>query len=273
MVIGELRKMNAVHQEDDSVEYTLKLNDTSTQTEFSFGINSQIGKSIKITFTGNIHCTSCGVKVKKTFQSGLCYKCFTSSPSASPCILRPELCEAHVGKGRDVEWEEKNHNQPHIVYLTAGDVIKVGVTRKTQVPTRWIDQGAVKAIKLAETPYRQLAGEIEVALKNVFVDKTNWRRMLTNQIDESLDLEEEKWHCEELLPADLAEYMVEDDDISYFNYPVLSYPKSVKSVSLDKHPEIQGELIGVKGQYLIFSDNTVFNVRKHEGYQVTIETF
>ncbi len=81
-----------------------------------------------------------------------------------------------MGEGRDVEWEEKHHNQPHIVYLAASDVVKVGVTRETQVPTRWIDQGANEAIKLAETPNRYLAGVLEVALKSEFTDKTNWRK-------------------------------------------------------------------------------------------------
>jgi hypothetical protein len=31
-------------------------------------------------------------------------------------------------------------------------------SRETQIPTRWIDQGANQALILAETPYRQLAG-------------------------------------------------------------------------------------------------------------------
>ena len=270
MFSGELRKMRVEHADDTRVSYALLLVDTPNKTQTEFKIQDYIGQSLRFTFTGVIHCTSCGVKVKKTFQGGLCYTCFRKAPQASPCVLKPELCEAHLGKGRDVEWEEQNHNQPHYVYLTGNDVVKVGVTRKVQVPTRWIDQGAVQAIKLAETPNRYLAGVIEVALKDVFVDKTNWRKMLMNQLDESIDLVEEKWQCEELLPEDLAQYMVEDDEITTLHYPVITYPKSVKSIGFDKATIIEKTLMGIKGQYLIFSDGTVLNVRKHEGYQVNI---
>jgi len=124
-------------------------------------MNELIGRDIELTFEGVINCMVCGKKTKKSFGNGACYNCFMNAPEASPCIIKPELCEAHLGKGRDVEWEDKFHNQPHIVYLAKSSAIKVGVTRDTQVPTRWIDQGASEAIILAEVPYRQLAGEIE----------------------------------------------------------------------------------------------------------------
>ena len=189
---------------------------------------------------------------------------------ASPCILRPELCEGHLGKGRDIEWEKANHVQPHVVYFAVASGLKVGVTRETQVPTRWIDQGASYAIKIAETPYRQLAGELEVALKGSFTDKTNWQRMLKNEIAD-YDLVEEKWELEGLLPMDLVDYMSEDDEITEINYPVLAFPDKVKSVNLDKVPEVEQQLLGIKGQYLIFDDNKVLNVRKFEGYHVEID--
>ncbi len=47
---------------------------------------------------------------------------------------------------------------PHYVYLSKTSGLKVGVTRATQIPTRWIDQGAVEAVIIAETPYRGAAG-------------------------------------------------------------------------------------------------------------------
>jgi hypothetical protein len=185
--------------------------------------------------------------------------------------LRPELCRAHLGEGRDLEWEEANHNQPHIVYLAASDVIKVGVTRKTQLPTRWIDQGANLAIVLAETPNRFVAGQIEVALKQEFTDKTNWRKMLANDVDDDIDLETLKWELEEVLPSDIADYITEDDEVLSLNYPVIKYPVKVKSLSLDKMPIITGKLAGIKGQYFIFDSGNVLNIRKHSGYKIELE--
>lgn len=259
---GLLHKMQTVLGEP--IEYGLSLNGQA------FSVNSLIGKKVLIEHTGAIYCSSCNAKIKKTFQDGLCFRCFQTAPQASECILRPELCRAHLGEGRDVEWEQNNHNQPHIVYLASSDTVKVGVTRSTQVPYRWIDQGAFSAIRLAETPNRYEAGKLEVALKSVFTDKTNWQRMLKNEIDESIDLEEEKWKLHEQLPFDLTEFFSENDEIIQLNYPVLHYPQKIKSLSLDKTPLIEGTLMGIKGQYLIFEDGSVMNVRKHTGYEVEI---
>ena len=261
-----LQKMKTIL--NSPVSYTLVSHPVSESSDQVL-MNDLIGKKIQLKFTGKTQCTSCG-KAKKIFAQGFCYDCFMNAPESSPCIINPELCEGHLNKGRDIEWEQKQHVQPHVVYLAVASGLKVGVTRATQVPTRWIDQGASYCIKVAETPYRQLAGEIEVALKSHFTDKTNWRRMLKNEIGD-YDLEEEKWQIEELLPADLAQYMTEDDDIVEIEYPVLSFPEKVKSVGFDKTPEISGTLLGIKGQYLILDDNRVLNIRKHTGYEVSLE--
>lgn len=234
-------------------------------------VNDWVGKQVQIRFTGTIICVSCQKKIKKTFQDGFCFSCFQTSPNASECIIRPELCRAHLGEGRDVIWEEENHNQPHIVYLAASSVVKVGVTRLTQVPYRWIDQGATCAIKLAETPNRYEAGKIEVALKSMFTDRTNWQKMLKNEVDESIDLEEVKWELHEQLPADITDFYSDDDEISRLIYPVLKYPEKVKSLSLDKLSEINAQLMGVKGQYLLFEGGLVLNIRKHKAYEVDIQ--
>lgn len=273
MWTGELRKLKSnIDRESGDVEYLIRLNNSQSQEVFSYELKELIGRNIEISFHGEIICTNCSVKIKKTFMDGFCYKCFQSSPQTSPCVLRPELCRAHLGEGRDKEWEEVNHNQPHIVYLAASDVVKVGVTRKAQLPTRWIDQGANMAIVLAETPNRFVAGQIEVALKQEFTDKTNWRKMLTNQVDDDIDLESLKWELEELLPSDIADYITEDDEVLSLNYPVLKYPEKVKSMSLDKTSNIQERLVGIKGQYFIFESGNVFNIRKHSGYKIAIKT-
>ena len=233
-------------------------------------MNTLINKEIHLFWNGDIFCSCCGKKTKNSFGEGFCYPCFQSVPEASECIIRPELCRAHLGEGRDPEWEEKNHNTPHIVYLAKSDIVKVGVTRLTQVPYRWIDQGASAAIRLAETPNRYEAGILEVALKEFFADKTNWQRMLKNIVDESIDLVEEKWNLHDQLPANLTRFFSENDEIISIKYPVIEYPTKITSLSFNKTPKITGKLIGIKGQYLIFEGGNVLNIRKHTGYFISI---
>lgn len=268
---GEIRKMSVHLNDEDIVEYKMIFFDSVTQEEKSIPLNEYIGKKISLAFSGEIYCKKCGNKTKTSYNQGFCYKCFKNAPESAECIIRPELCRAHLGEGRDVEWEEKNHNQPHYVYLAATDVVKVGVTRSTQIPTRWIDQGASEAIILAETPNRYLAGVIEVALKSEFTDKTNWRKMLLNHIDESIDLEEIKWRLEELLPSDIVEYFSEEDDVTTIDYPVLEYPIKITSLNLDKSPEIKGRLLGIKGQYFLLDSGRVINIRRHTSYKVKFQ--
>lgn len=238
--------------------------------ETTISMNDLIGKHLRLEWGGVIFCQSCGKQTKNSFGEGFCYPCFQSAPEATECTIRPELCRAHLGEGRDVEWEERNHNQPHIVYLAASDKVKVGVTRITQVPTRWIDQGASSAIRLAETPNRYEAGILEVALKEYFTDKTNWQRMLKNELDESIDLVEEKWSLHDQLPADLTQYFSENDEVISIIYPVMEFPTKVTSLTFDKTPVIEGKLVGIKGQYLIFEGGKVLNIRKHTGYSVNL---
>lgn len=258
---GNIRKMSV--QIGDPIMYTLNLS-------ADVDMNARIGKHIRLEWNGIINCLACKKVTKKSFGQGFCYTCFMNAPESAECIIRPELCRAHLGEGRDPEWEEKHHNKPHIVYLAASSAVKVGITREDQVPTRWIDQGATAAIRLAETENRYEAGRVEVALKEFFTDRTNWRKMLTNDVDNTIDLEEEKWALEEHLPADIMDLFSENDEIVNLNYPVLEFPTKVKSLSFDKTPVIEGVLKGIKGQYLFFGNNEVLNIRKHTSYYVEI---
>jgi hypothetical protein len=256
----KLHKMNTVL--DNQVQYRL------FKESEEILLNDLIGKKVSFLFDGKVQCASCKKFPKKLFAQGFCYSCFMSAPEAADWIINPEKSKAHLGiEERDLDYEKSVQLKPHFVYLAVASALKVGVTRGTQIPTRWIDQGASYAIRLAETPHRQLAGAIEVALKSHFTDKTNWRKMLKNEIAD-FDLEEEKWKVEELLPSDLSQYMTEDDEIIEINYPVLEFPDKVKSVGFDKLPSIEGTLLGIKGQYLLLDDNRVLNIRKHEGYFV-----
>ena len=231
-------------------------------------MNQLLDKEISITFQG-YECLACGQE-KKIFRQGFCYDDFYKQPNAGDWIMRPELSKAHLGiEDRDLNYEKKVQLQPHIVYLANSSNVKVGVTRKTQVPTRWIDQGAHEAIEIVETPNRYLAGITEVALKEHIADKTNWRKMLTNTIsDESLEVIKEK--LKTYIPAEAQDYYIENNQETHINFPVLEYPQKVKSLNLDKTPFFSGKLKGIKGQYLIFEDQTVFNVRNYEGYKVSI---
>jgi hypothetical protein len=260
--IGQLHKMRT--RLEDQVKYTLDLDGTLVE------INDFLGKPISLKHTGIIKCVSCGKVTKKSFGQGFCYPCFINSPENAECIVKPELCRGHLGEGRDVEWEKAHHVQPHYVYLALSSDVKVGVTRNIQVPTRWIDQGASQAIILAETPYRQLAGEIEVALKNYLPDKTNWQRMLKNEVAQGVDLAERKRLAAGFLPEHLQQYVAASDAITSIVYPVLRYPQKVKSLSLEKQPEITGVLAGIKGQYLIFEDGSVTNIRNQSGYVIEL---
>jgi len=252
------------------------------QTEFSnpiqyylvfensfLSLNQLLDKSLEINFEG-YQCLNCGKK-KKIFRQGFCYDCFMGSAAAGDWIMKPELSTAHLDiEDRDLEYEKKVQLQPHIVYLALSSEVKVGVTRKTQVPTRWIDQGAIQAIPIVEVPNRYLAGITEVALKEHYADKTNWQKMLKNEIPK-VDLLEEKLSLKDYIPNEVQEfYDTNNSNIYQLEYPVLEYPKKVNSLNLDKSPNFSGKLTGIKGQYLIFEDGTVFNVRTFEGYVVKI---
>lgn len=233
-------------------------------------MNQVLNKELEINFEG-YQCLNCGKK-KKIYRQGFCYDCFYSSPAVGDWIMKPELSTAHLGiEDRDLAYEQQVQLQPHIVYLALSSEVKVGVTRKTQVPTRWIDQGASQAISIVEVPNRFLAGITEVALKNHYTDKTNWRKMVQNDLAHT-DLVAEKLKLEKLIPVEVQEfYHLEKNDVYQMHFPVLNYPKKVNSLNLDKEPNFKGKLVGIKGQYLIFEDGTVFNVRSFEGYVVRLE--
>lgn len=229
-------------------------------------MNQLISKKISIEHVGN-QCKGCGLDLP-IFRMGFCKNCFFTVPQANPSIIRPELSTAHLGKAqRDLAWEMKFELQPHIVYLALSGGLKVGVTRDTQIPTRWIDQGASSAIILAETQNRYEAGMIEVALKDRMQDKTHWQRMLKNQ-NPNIDLVKIKMDVCKHLSEEHLEMYCTNDEIWEFNYPVQQYPLKVKSLNLAKQSKIEGVLAGIRGQYLYFEHGEVFNVRAHEGHVV-----
>ncbi|MBU8893003.1 MAG: DUF2797 domain-containing protein [Bacteroidales bacterium] len=260
---GSLHKMTT--EFNNPVDYYLVLGDQKIH------MNDLIGQHISITYLNEINCIRCGRKTNKSFHQGYCFPCFRTAPETDNCILRPEMCRAHEGISRDMEWSKDHCLQDHIVYLAISSGLKVGVTRLAQVPVRWIDQGACYAIKIARVPNRNTAGLLEVNLKKHFADKTNWRNMLTNKIDDEVNLPEQKIRAKELVKKEFVKYFIEDDEIIEINYPVLEYPEKVNSFSFDKENSVRGKLMGIKGQYLIFDEGRVLNIRKHNGYSVELE--
>lgn len=257
-----LEKMTVEHK--TLVHYFLK------SKNYFIDANKLIGKPIQLIFQNRIICMSCGKKTNKSFMNGYCFRCFQTAPETSPCVLRPELCEAHLGKGRDIQWEEQHHNKAHIVYLSYTGNVKVGVTRKTSAISRWIDQGALAAIVLAETQNRYQAGCIEVALKSILADKTSWQAMLkTNTVQ--ADLIEQKKEASRFLSDTFKDFLTPYSELVTFEYPKLQTPEKIKSLNLDKSPIISGTLTGIKGQYLFLDNEFVFNVRRHSGYEVLLK--
>ena len=231
-------------------------------------MNQLLDKTMSIQFV-KYQCLNCGLD-KPIYRQGFCRTCFFEIPQAADWIMKPELSTAHLGKqDRDLEYEKKVQLQPHIVYLANSSNVKVGVTRKSQVPTRWIDQGAHEAIEIVEVPNRYLAGITEVALKDYVSDKTNWRTMLKNEIQDE-DLVEWRERLKKYIPEEAKDYFIESNTETNIEFPVNKYPEKLKSLNLVKQQQYAGKLVGIKGQYLIFEDDTVFNVRSNEGLYVNI---
>lgn len=232
-------------------------------------MNQMLDKTVKMSFV-KYECLGCRLD-RPIYRQGFCRSCFFELPQAADWIMRPELSTAHLGKeDRDLEYEKQVQLQPHIVYLANSSNIKVGVTRKSQVPTRWIDQGAHEAIEIVEVPNRYLAGITEVALKEHVSDKTNWRKMLKNEIQDE-NLIESRESLKAFIPNEVKAYFIESNSETNLEFPVHQYPEKPKSLNIEKEKEYTGKLVGVKGQYLIFEDQTVFNVRANEGKVVSIE--
>jgi len=259
MFSGVLKKMQTEIEQE--IQYYLDL------PQHVLNMNQCVNKSLCLSLKG-YECLNCQ-KTEPIFRQGFCKKCFFESPQAGDWIMRPELSKAHLDiEDRDLAYEKKVQLQPHIVYLALSSHLKVGITRKSQVPTRWIDQGAHQAMALLEVPNRYLAGVGEVALKAHFSDKTNWRKMLQfNEVPE-IDWTLERNKAIDALPNELKPYIIQDEGLTTLPFPVERYPEKVKSLNLVKEEQYTGVLKGIKGQYLIFEDNTVFNVRGNEGLVV-----
>lgn len=262
MKTGVLRKLKS--EKKEVVEYKLPLSDELIE------LNSLVGKKITLEHTGRKFCIDTGKEIKKTYGQGYSWESYVTLPECDQCIVQPELCHYAKGTCRDPKWGEDHCLQPHVIYLSLTSNLKIGITRKVNVPSRWIDQGAVSAIKLCEVKDRLTSGKIESEIAKSMKDKTNWRNMLKNVYEDKDLLKEKKRVLKEHKDLfDKYQVDISDDEIYEFNYPVEVYPEKVSSFNFDKKPKIEATLMGVKGQYLIF-DSGVINIRKFQGYEVEL---
>lgn len=242
-------------------------------------LNSLIGSSLKLTYKNEINCTHCGAKTKKSYSGGYCYRCSLKLAECDMCILKPELCHYSKGTCRQPSWGEANCLIPHYIYLANSSGLKVGITRSTQVPTRWIDQGAIAGLPILKVSTRYQSGVFEKLFASELKDKTDWRKMLKGDIEE-IDLIEKREELFEIFGETIDSMesdfgagqieILESEKVTSINYPVKTYPVKVTSMSFDKTPVVGGILLGIKGQYLIF-DTGVINIRSHTGYKIELE--
>lgn len=264
MYKGTLKKLRAEHTKP--IQYSMPMGGELIP------LNQFIGSKIKLSHTGNIFCVATNKKIKKSYGQGYSWESFLTLPECDTCIIKPELCHYSRGTCRDPKWGENHCLKPHVIYISLTSGLKVGITRKTQVPTRWIDQGAVKAIRLCEVKNRLTSGQIEIEIARELGDKTNWRNMLKNKYEDK-DLVEVKASIISKFDKIFKKHDVQfyDDTIYEFDYPVNEYLEKISSMNFLKTPVIEGTLLGIKGQYLIF-EHGVINIRKHQGYEVVLES-
>ncbi len=269
-MLGSLQKMTTTLAEP--VQYQLPVG------EQLLPLNDLIGQRLTLRYSGQIFCVHCQKKTSKSFNQGYCYPCFTKLAQCDMCIMKPETCHYAAGTCREPAWGESFCFQPHYVYLANSSGIKVGITRQNQIPTRWIDQGAIQALPIFKVASRHLSGLIEVILAQHISDKTSWQQMLKNHV-ELLDLKQirdqllalcapELENIEQQFGAESIELLSQAESIN-ISYPVLQYPQKVKSFNFDKDSTVGGVLQGIKGQYLLF-DTGVINIRKFSGYEIAV---
>lgn len=267
---GALDKMAA--RLDAPVQYALRLGEAQVP------VNPLIGQPLRLEYLGAIHCSHCGRRTAKSFGQGYCYPCFRKLPQCDSCIVSPEKCHHALGTCRDPAWGERFCMTEHVVYLANSSGVKVGITRASQVPTRWLDQGARQALPILRVATRQQSGLVEDLLRGQVADRTNWRALLKGEaapVDLPAVREQLFDSCREGLEALQARFGLQaiqplnDAEPVEICYPVESYPGKIVSLDLDKTPMVEGILQGIKGQYLIF-DVGVINIRKYTAYQLAV---
>lgn len=247
------------------------------------------GQRLSFRHTGRFECVACGRDAKKLFD-GFCFPCLKGKAQADACVMSPHLCHFGQGTCREPDWGLSFCYQPHYVYLSYTDKFKVGITRESQVPARWIDQGATAATLVARVASRHQAGVLEKILTEVVSDRSHWSNMLKagNARPSAEDVQAKHAEVRAFLsthpmvasgghlvpfPGEASPRPIEflAPRVVYLEFPLPDVmPAKIVSSNLDKSPTVEGEVLGAKGQYVFFAD-AVFNVRRHEGYVADVD--
>ncbi|MFN3580638.1 MAG: DUF2797 domain-containing protein [Pseudomonas sp.] len=255
---------------DQPVQYHLPIG------EQQLPLNQSLGRTLRLEVAGDIHCQHCGRRTKKSYSQGYCYPCMLKLARCDSCIMSPEKCHYHLGTCREPSWGEQFCMTDHIVYLANSSGLKVGITRASQIPTRWIDQGASQAIPILRVATRLQSGLVEDLLRQQVADRTNWRALLKGE-PEPLDMLAARDRllagAEQGIAALQQQYGLQaiqilDMPVVDIQYPVLEYSAKPQSINLDKTPVLEGTLLGIKGQYLLL-DTGVINIRKYTAYTLS----
>lgn len=271
MTTGPLRKMRS--SPETPVDYALPVGDQLV------ALGPVVGRRLELRFAGEILCAHCGRGTRKSYSQGYCFPCSRKLAACDLCVLQPSRCHYDQGTCREPEWGLAHCMQTHLVYLANTSGLKVGITRAHQAVTRWTDQGASEALPVFEVATRQISGLIESVFARHVADRTDWRAMLRGPA-RPIDLPGERDRLLDLCEGEImniterfgpgAVSLVDAAEPTRLEYPVLTYPETVRPLSLDRTATVAGRLEGIKGQYLIL-DSGVLNVRKFRSYVVSVE--
>ena len=287
--------MKSLYQKNPQTILKMSVVPKNSNNEIEYRWNNEFliekGHHIQLTKLNEYECLSCKKIIPKYF-GGYCYVCNLKKASADFCMLDPSLCHYSKGTCREPQWADNFCFSPHYVYLAFTDKFKVGITRKNQIPTRWCDQGATMAAILCQVNSRYLSGLLEKKLTKILADKSHWINMLKmgNCRPTQKDFSEKFYEVQNYLNEIQKEFQFDkvffpehlknlnqnlpfqqylEPEIYELNYQMPNEMNKIKSKNLSKHDVIEGEIIGMKGQYL-FIDDFVTNIRSHEGYRVSV---
>jgi hypothetical protein len=271
MSTGFLRKLELAAEAANAVmpvHARLQLKSEGLET-LKLELDDHLGEGVVLEFSGRIRCVACDGATRRSYGGGYCYRCFSTLARCDLCVVSPDRCHYHLGTCREPAWGESFCMSEHVVYLANSSGLKVGITRAGHEHGRWMDQGAREALVILRASTRRDAGLAESAIAGQLPDRTDWRELLAGDAP-PVDLAEQRERLRARRDLDLpAGVSWTEGAAGSFSYPVLSYGAPLKQLHGEPAQSLAGNLLGVKGQYLLLSTG-VFNVRRHQGYEVTV---
>jgi len=232
-------------------------------------LNSYIGHTIVIDGPVYTRCLGCRSVYKKLYKRGYCYLCFNNLAVCDLCVLQPHRCHFHLNTCREPDWGIKHCFQPHYVYLSYTDKVKIGITRVHNLTTRMMHQGAIACLPVLLVPSRKIAGLIEISVKEHFSMTTAWKGML-NSRDVDADV---LYASRDLFYREFDHNAYQHVIPTWYKDVIrISYPLSCDVTTSILQLPIHDRLVGLKGMYMIF-ENGVFNMRRLAGVTCEMTIF